>query len=103
MSALAPAELREAAKPAFEGGICGLIRAFNMTNDPGICWDFPAAQKVVATALIKDLMELFFHGEIKPHPMAAAFVRAHGDRDFQQFMYQASTKPRRKRKARGTP
>jgi hypothetical protein len=101
MSTVTPSEPREAAKPAFEDGICGLIRAFNMTNDPASRWDFPAAQKDEATLLIRDLMKLFFHGEIKVHPQAAAFARAHGDGDFQQFMYQAVTKPRRKRKAGG--
>ena len=95
-------ELREAAEPAFKDGICSLIRAFNMTNEPAHSWTFPAAQQDQVMLLLHALMELFHNGEIKAHPMAAASARAHGDRDFQRFMYQAATKPRRKRKARGT-
>ena len=99
-SPASPIELRAEATPEFEAGICGLFRAFNMTNDPAISWDFPTGRKDQVTLLVRALMRLFFAGEIKAHPGAAAAARAHGDRDFQQFMYQAATKPRRKRKAR---
>ena len=102
MSATA-SELRKAAEPAFRDGLCGLIRAFNMTNEPTYSWTFPAAQQDQVMLLFHALMKLFHNGEIKAHPMAAASALAHGDGDFQQFMYQAVTKPQRKRKARGTP
>lgn len=98
MSATA-SELREAAEPAFKDGICSLIRAFNMTNEPAHSWTFPAAQQDQVMLLLHALMKLFKCGEIKAHPEAEAFARAHGDRDFQAFMFQAATKPRRKRKA----
>ena len=100
MSALATSELRKAAEPAFEDGICSLIRAFNMTNDPANSWAFPAAHQKRVKTLIDDLFELFFNGEIKAHPGAEAFARAHGDNDFQRFMFQTVTKPRRKRNAK---
>jgi hypothetical protein len=78
-----------------------LIRAFNMTNEPAHSWTFPTAEQDQVMLLFHSLMKLFKDGEIKANPMAAASARAQGDRDFQRFMYQAATKPRRKRKAGG--
>ena len=102
MSGRTPNELRKAAEPAFESGICSLLRAFNMTDDPANSWTFNAAHQKRVRTQIDNLFELFFKGEIKAHPGAEAFARAHGDGDFQRFMFQTVTKPRRERKCKAT-
>lgn len=100
MSAANHDELRVIAEPAFQDGICSLIRVYNMLNDPGHAWQFSPVVHKRVEELIKELMGVFWDGEIYANPKAAALSRARNDEVFRRFMKQATGRRRRSSKAK---
>jgi hypothetical protein len=72
----------EPAKPSLDAGMLSIIHAFNLTDDPGHGYGFPAETRALAEAMLRDLYKLFQEGEIKPR--AAALLET--DQPFQRFM-----------------